>query len=47
MAIQILSEKPKKYLALMQNPDYQHIRFIRLTSPKHAEKFLEQIKAGQ
>ncbi|MFW2161264.1 adenylate kinase [Acinetobacter beijerinckii] len=37
----------KKYLALMQNPDYQHIRFIRLTSPKHAEKFLEQIKAVQ
>ncbi|CAM4365635.1 hypothetical protein F901_00384 [Acinetobacter dispersus] len=34
----------KKYLALMQNPDYQHIRFIHLTSPKQAEKFLEQIK---
>lgn len=37
----------KKYLALMQNPDYQHIRFIRLTSPQQAEKFLEQIKAMQ
>ncbi|EOR09728.1 AAA family ATPase [Acinetobacter sp. ANC 3926] len=37
----------RKYLALMQNPDYQHIQFIRLTSPKQAEKFLEQIKAMQ
>lgn len=37
----------KKYLALMQNPDYQHIQFIRLTSPKQAAEFLQQIKVLQ
>lgn len=35
----------KKYLALMQNPDYQHIHFIRLTSPQQAARFLKQMKA--
>lgn len=35
----------KKYLALMQNPDYQHIRFIRLTTPKQTELFLKHAKA--
>ncbi|RZF50852.1 adenylate kinase [Acinetobacter halotolerans] len=33
----------KKYLEMMQNPKYQHIRFIRLTSPKQAAVFLQQI----
>lgn len=37
----------KKYLAMMNGTRYQHIQFIRLTSPKQAEKFLEQIKAVQ
>lgn len=32
-----------RYLAMMQNPEYQHIRFIRLTSPKQATVFLQQI----
>jgi len=35
----------KKYLAMMNGARYQHIQFIRLTSPKQAEKFLEHIKA--
>lgn len=35
----------KKYFSLMQNPAYQHIQFIRLTSPKQAATFLKQIKA--
>jgi len=35
----------KKYFDLMQNPAYQHIQFIRLTSPKHTEAFLKQVKA--
>lgn len=34
----------KKYLALMQNPDYQHIRFIRLTTPAQTRHFLEHLK---
>jgi adenylate kinase family enzyme len=34
----------KKYLDLMQNPAYQHIQFIHLTSPKQAAIFLKQIK---
>lgn len=48
--IWLIKSYPKnrnKYFDLMQNPDYQHIRFIRLTSPKQAVKFLEQIKAVQ
>lgn len=36
----------KKYLALMQNPAYQHIQFIRLTSPKQAAEFLNGIKGS-
>ncbi|MEB6667729.1 adenylate kinase [Acinetobacter vivianii] len=35
----------KKYSDLMQNPAYQHIQFIRLTSPKQTEAFLKQMKA--
>lgn len=31
----------KKYLALMQNPDYQ---FIRLTTPAQTRRFLEHVK---
>ncbi|NIE97355.1 AAA family ATPase [Acinetobacter sp. Tr-809] len=34
----------KKYLALMQNPDHQHIRFIHLTSPKQTRRFLAHLK---
>ncbi|WP_336042199.1 AAA family ATPase [Acinetobacter dispersus] len=46
--IWLIKSYPKnrnKYFDLMQNPAYQHIQFIRLTSPKQAEKFLEHIKA--
>ncbi|RPE47950.1 adenylate kinase family enzyme [Acinetobacter sp. BIGb0102] len=35
----------KKYSDLMQNPAYQHIQFIHLTSPKQTEAFLKQMKA--
>ncbi|USA45982.1 AAA family ATPase [Acinetobacter sp. C26M] len=34
----------KKYLALMQNTDHQHIRFIHLTSPKQTRRFLAHLK---
>jgi len=33
----------KKYLALMQNPDYQHIRFIRLTTPAQTRRFIKHL----
>ncbi|HCK29310.1 hypothetical protein [Acinetobacter ursingii] len=33
----------KKYLKMMQNPEYQHIQFIRLTSPKLAKVFLDSL----
>ena len=35
----------KKYLAMIKDPQYQHIQFIRLTSPKQMEAFLKQMKA--
>lgn len=35
----------KKYSDLMQNPAYQHIHFIRLTSPQQTARFLKQMKA--
>ncbi|WDZ50647.1 adenylate kinase [Acinetobacter vivianii] len=35
----------KKYSDLMQNPAYQHIQFIHLTSPKQTEAFFKQMKA--
>lgn len=33
----------KRYLSDMHNPDYQHIRFVRLTSPKQARRYLQQM----
>lgn len=33
----------KKYLSLMQHPDYQHIQFICFTSPKQTATFLKNI----
>lgn len=36
-----------KYFDLMHNPAYQHIQFIRLTSPKQTESFLKHVKAVQ
>ena len=33
----------KKYLNLMKNPDYQHIQFIRLTSPQQTKEFLNRL----
>lgn len=41
------AQNRKKYLAMIKDPQYQHVQFIRLTSPNQAEKFLEQIKAVQ
>ena len=31
----------RKYAALMQSPPYDHLQFVRLRSPKEAERFLE------
>ncbi|MBH2002181.1 MAG: adenylate kinase [Moraxellaceae bacterium] len=42
--IQQYPRNKTKYHMMMQNPDYQHIQFIRLTSPKQAAEFLQQIK---
>lgn len=33
----------KKYLKMMHDPQYQHIQFIRLTSPKQAKLFLDSL----
>jgi len=35
----------KKYLAMINDPQYQHIQFIHLTSPKQTEAFFKQMKA--
>lgn len=32
----------KKYLAAMASPEYEHIRFVRLGSPREVERFLER-----
>ncbi|MBK0064390.1 MULTISPECIES: adenylate kinase [unclassified Acinetobacter] len=37
------SKNRKKYLNMMQNPAYQHIQFIRLTSPKQTVDFLKKV----
>lgn len=39
------AQNRKKYLAMIKDPQYQHIQFIRLTSPKQTEAFLKQMKA--
>ncbi|MDH0717611.1 shikimate kinase [Acinetobacter junii] len=36
-------QNKKRYLAMMNNPKYQHIRFINLTSPRKIAAFLKQI----
>lgn len=33
----------RKYEAIMQAPEYQHIRFIRLQTPKAAQQFLDTL----
>ena len=35
----------KKYLAMSKDPQYKHIQFIHLISPKQTEAFLKQMKA--
>ena len=40
-------QNKQRYVAMMQDSKYQHIQFIRLTSPKQTEAFLKQIKAVQ
>ncbi|MGN5763676.1 adenylate kinase [Acinetobacter calcoaceticus] len=37
------AQNRKKYLAMMNDARYQHIRFIRLTSPKQAAIFLNEM----
>ncbi|WP_425667377.1 adenylate kinase [Vibrio tubiashii] len=34
----------QRYLADMNHPDYQHIRFVRLRSPKQAQQLLEGLR---
>ena len=45
--LQKYPQNKQRYAAMMQDPEYQHIQFIRLTSPKQTEAFLKQIKAVQ
>ncbi len=35
-----------KYVAIKNNPAYQHISFIRLTSPKECELFLDTLESA-
>ncbi|WP_051526666.1 P-loop NTPase family protein [Alkanindiges illinoisensis] len=35
----------RKYQHIMANPEFAHIRFVRLTSPKQARQFLQQFNA--
>lgn len=41
--IQKYPKNRQKYLAMMQDPKYQHIQFIHLTSPKQTKAFLQQL----
>ena len=45
--IQQYPRNKAKYQMMMQDQKYQHIQFIRLTSPKQAAEFLQQIKIVQ
>ncbi|MEG0346977.1 MAG: adenylate kinase, partial [Acinetobacter sp.] len=45
--IQQYPRNKAKYQMMMQDQKYQHIQFIRLTSPKQAAEFLQQIKVVQ
>jgi adenylate kinase family enzyme len=45
--IQQYPRNKTKYQMMMQDQKYQHIQFIRLTSPKQAAEFLQQIKVVQ
>lgn len=37
----------RRYEIIMNSPDYQHIRFVRLRNPEEAEAFIEQVTAEQ
>ncbi|MCH4246312.1 MAG: AAA family ATPase [Acinetobacter populi] len=41
--INTYSKNRQQYLAMMQDPKYQHIQFIHLTSPKQTKAFLRQL----
>ncbi|GAA5015079.1 AAA family ATPase [Acinetobacter puyangensis] len=41
--IQKYPKNRQKYLAMMQDPKYQHIQFIHLTSTKQTKAFLQQL----
>lgn len=41
--LQKYPQNKQRYLAMMQNPDYQHIQFIRLTSPQQTKEFLNRL----
>ena len=45
--IQQYPRNKAKYQMMMKDQKYQHIQFIRLTSPKQAAEFLQQIKVVQ
>jgi hypothetical protein len=38
--------KRKTYLAAMESPEYEHIRFVRLRSPGEVERFLAGMRGG-
>ncbi|NNP67742.1 AAA family ATPase [Acinetobacter sp. Ac_5812] len=41
--LQKYPQNKRRYLAMMQHPDYQHIRFIHLTTPTQTRRFLESL----
>ena len=43
--IQQYPRNKRKYQMMMHDSQYQHIQFIRLTSPKQSVEFLEKIKS--
>ena len=38
--------KPTEILKMMQMPEYQHIQWIHLKTPKTSESFLNQLAVG-
>lgn len=43
LSIKMYSKKRRSYRAIMNHPDYAHITFIELTSPKQAQQFLSSL----
>jgi len=41
--LQKYPQNKQRYVAMMQDSKYQHIQFIRLTSPRQAQEFLKRL----